>query len=280
MLRTTVVMVALASSTLAADEGKQRTFTFGKDDLGIVPTGWKAAKTGKGEGSVWKIVEDQTAPSKNGYVLAQTAEGPNSLFNICVLEDCSFKDVELSVSSKPIAGKNDQRGGIVWRYQDNKDYYLARLNPVDNTSSFAVYKVENGRRSQFQGKRLPKIRVGEWHTLKIKMAGDQLECYLDGKKELEVKDLTFKEAGKVGLWQSRTHKPTLTTSRQAADDTLGQKKKTSTERISEKPSKRECDHEEAYAEQGGKNGSGGYGPVDRRERSRGRRAAIAARGNH
>jgi hypothetical protein len=193
-------MLALAGATLAADEGKERTIKFSKDDLGKVPTGWKSDKTGKGEGSVWKVVEDETGPSKSGYVLAQTAEGPNNLFNICVMEDSNYKDVELSVSFKPIAGKNDQGGGFVWRYKDNNNYYLARLNPAGSASSFIVFKVENGKRSQFQGKRLPKVPVGEWHALKVKMKGVQIECYFDGKKELEVTDSTFKEAGKVGLW--------------------------------------------------------------------------------
>jgi hypothetical protein len=202
------VLVALASTTLATDEGKERAVRFSKDDLGKVPTGWKAEKTGTGEGSVWKIVEDDSAPSKSGCVLAQTAEGPNNLFNICVLEDSNYKDVELSVSFKPIAGNNDQGGGFVWRYKDNNNYYLTRLNPVGKASSFAVYKVENGKRFQFQGKRLPKVPVGEWHTLKVKMTGDQIECYFDGKRELEVKDSTFSEAGKVGLWSksdAQTH---------------------------------------------------------------------------
>ena len=30
--------------------------------------------------------------------------------------------------------------------------------------------------------------------------GDKIECYLDGKKELEGTDKTFTGAGKVGLW--------------------------------------------------------------------------------
>ena len=32
------------------------------------------------------------------------------------------------------------------------------------------------------------------------MVGDQITCYLDGKKMLEAKDDTFKDAGKVGVW--------------------------------------------------------------------------------
>src|SRR5207302_1168507 len=68
---TVVALVALAGAVVWAAEGKERAFTFSQDDLGKVPTGWKAEKTGKGAGSVWKVVADETAPSKSGYVLAQ-----------------------------------------------------------------------------------------------------------------------------------------------------------------------------------------------------------------
>ena len=53
---TVVALVALASAAVWAGEGKERAFKFGKDDLGKVPAGWKAEQTGKGEGSVWKVV--------------------------------------------------------------------------------------------------------------------------------------------------------------------------------------------------------------------------------
>src|SRR5947208_16372987 len=113
MRRTTVVaLVALAGTALWAGEGKERAFKFDKDDVGKVPAGWKAEKTGKGEGSVWKVVEDASAPSKTGVVLAQTAESPGGVFNICVAEDSNYKDVELSVSFKAVAGKKDQGGGF------------------------------------------------------------------------------------------------------------------------------------------------------------------------
>ena len=45
-----------------------------------------------------------------------------------------------------------------------------------------------------------KVPAGEWHTLKIKHEGDHIECFLDGTAYLDVKDATFTEAGKIGLW--------------------------------------------------------------------------------
>jgi hypothetical protein len=202
----TVAVVALASTALCAAEDNQRSIRFAKGDLGKVPKGWKAEKTGSGEGSIWKVVEDNTAPSKTGYALAQTAESPGNVFNICVVEDSKYKDVELSVSCKAIRGNRDQGGGFVWRYQDNNNYYLCRMNPLED--NYRVYKVVNGKRSaEFQDATV-KVPVGEWHTLKVKMEGDHIQCYLDDGTQLDVKDSTFKEAGKVGLWtkaDAQTH---------------------------------------------------------------------------
>jgi hypothetical protein len=118
----------LAVVVLAAAEGDAPRFRFGKDDVGKVPAGWKADKTGKGAGSVWKVVADDTVPSKGGYALAQTAKGPNALFNLCVAEETRLRDVELSVAFKAVAGELDQGGGLVWRYQDANNY-LGPHNP-------------------------------------------------------------------------------------------------------------------------------------------------------
>jgi hypothetical protein len=207
-----VAIVVLVGAALTAADDKAPTKTFAKGDLGKVPAGWKADKTGDGEGSVWKVVADETAPSKSGYALAQTAEGPNALFNLCVLDDTKFKDVEASVEFKAVKGKLDQGGGIVWRYQDANNYYLARMNPLED--NFRVYKVIDGKRTQFENFEI-KVPAGEWHTLKIKQEGEHIECFLDGKKCLDHKDDSITKAGKVGLWtkaDAHTHFDNFTAS--------------------------------------------------------------------
>jgi hypothetical protein len=186
---------------LAADkekEGKKQVFHFSKDDLGRVAKGWTAAKTGQGEGSVWKVVADDTSPSKTGYVLAQTAEGPRPLFNLCVTDDTNCKDVQVSVAMKAVAGKVDQGGGLVWRYQDADNYYIARYNPLE--TNYRLYKVVGGKRIQLATKEGLDQPAGKWMTVKIGQQGDAIECYLDGKKLLEAKDSAIQKPGKVGLW--------------------------------------------------------------------------------
>ena len=198
-------IVFLTASVSGAAE-KKPVFQLAKTDVGKVPAGWTAAKTGKGDGSVWKVVEDATAPSKSGLVLAQTAAGPGTLFNVCVADDSSFKDVEIIVSFKALKGELDQGGGVVWRYQDADNYYVARMNPLED--NFRVYKFVAGKRSKEFESAEVKIPAGTWHALKIKHVGEHIECFVDGKKYLDVKDDAITKAGKVGVWtkaDAQTH---------------------------------------------------------------------------
>ncbi len=190
----------LAATVLMAADEKPLIVKFAKGDVDKVPTGWKADKTGKSDGgSVWKVVADDTAPSGSGFALAQTSDsGGGSMFNLCVVDDSNFKDVEASVAFKANKGQKDQGGGIIWRYQDNNNYYIARMNPLED--NFRVYKVVAGKRSaEFQDAEV-KVKTGEWHTMTIKQVGNHIECSIDGKKYLDVKDDSITRAGKVGLW--------------------------------------------------------------------------------
>ncbi len=190
--------MALLSTALQAADEKAPPLRLTKADLGKVPAGWKAAQTGKGVASTWKVEADATAPSKGGLVLTQMAKGPRSTFNLCVAEGGTYQDVEVRVSFKPLRGKDDQGGGIVWRYQDANNYYVARFNPLED--NFRLYKVVAGKRKQIESAEPLAAKAGSWHVLAIKHQGNRIECYLNGKKHLDAKDDGIKTAGKVGLW--------------------------------------------------------------------------------
>src|SRR5262249_17154320 len=103
-----MLTVATLSNCSFAGEVKPKMFSFSKESLGKVPAGWKADKTGKGDGSVWKVVADSTAPSKTGHVLAQTAASPRAMFNLCVANDTKAQDVEVRVAFKAVEGEVDR----------------------------------------------------------------------------------------------------------------------------------------------------------------------------
>lgn len=181
-----------ASAALAAD-----TWDFENADIGTLPRDWSSTKTGKGPGSVWKVTEDKSAPAGSKVLTQSSSEGPNPLFNLCVADKTSYKDLDLSVSFKALTGELDQGGGPVWRYKDANNYYVARMNPLED--NFRVYKVVAGKRSQL-GSAEVTAPAAKWHTIRVVEKGDHIQCYLNGKLHLDVKDDTFTGAGKIGLW--------------------------------------------------------------------------------
>ncbi|MCI0682340.1 MAG: sugar phosphate isomerase/epimerase [Gemmataceae bacterium] len=187
-----------AATKAGAKGGNDKAVTFTKESLGKLPPGWKAGRTGEGKGSVWTVVKDDTAPSKTGFALAQTAASPRPMFNLCVLEASKAQDVEVSVAFKSVAGKIDQGGGVMWRYQDAKNYYIARVNPLEE--NYRLYKVIDGRRVQLASAEEIVPKENAWHRLSIKHVGNKIECYFDGKKVLDAEDNQIAAAGQIGLW--------------------------------------------------------------------------------
>jgi hypothetical protein len=189
-----VTAVFLVADARAGEPTPTRLDFSGK--VGEVPKGWKSAVTGKAEGSAWALTQDKTAPS-GALVLGQTSKNPSAVFNLCIAEDTKYKDLDLSVSFKAMAGENDQGGGLVWRYQDPNNYYVVRMNPLED--NFRLYKVVAGKRLQLASKDV-KAAAGQWHTVRVVHKGSKIQCYLNGKLLIEETDDTFPQAGKVGLW--------------------------------------------------------------------------------
>jgi len=188
------LVMAVSATSYASDVFRM---SLENATVGKLPQGWIAATTGEGPGSAWNVVEDPAAPAGK-KVLAQTStEGPQRLFNLCVAENTSFTDLDLTVAFNAVAGKIDQGGGPVWRYKDAGNYYLARMNPLEN--NFRVYKVVAGKRTQLATADVTAA-IGAWHTIRVVHQGQHIQCYFNGKLSLDVTDNAFPNAGKIGLW--------------------------------------------------------------------------------
>ncbi len=176
--------------------GEGRTWTFDQAPVGQLPSGFSMQKTGRGTLPKWEVVADPTAPTKPNVLAQRSKENSGEHFNLAVVEDSDYQDLELEVKFKAVEGKEDQGGGLIWRYQDPDNYYVARANPLED--NFRIYRVVKGRRKQLQGASL-KVTRGSWHTLRIVAKGDRMEGFYDGKRYLAIRDKTFPR-GKIGLW--------------------------------------------------------------------------------
>jgi hypothetical protein len=164
--------------------------------IGQAPPGWTVE--GSGKAPSWQVRKDQSAPTQP-YVLAEVSANPaDTRFPLAILNDPTTRDADVSVRIKPISGREGLAGGVVWRYRDENNYYLARANAGENTVS--VFKVENGRKTPlFAGVKHP-IPANSWSILKVSARGSRFQVFIDHRRVLEGRDATFSAPGRVGLW--------------------------------------------------------------------------------
>ncbi|MBA3882891.1 MAG: DUF1080 domain-containing protein [Chthoniobacterales bacterium] len=183
----TLMAVALTSALAAAE-----TANFDDMKAGAPPAGWTATQTGSGSAK-WAVEKDDSAPSKPN-MLKQSGQ---ATFPVCIKNDSNVKDGFVEVKFKPVSGKEDQAGGVIWRCKDKDNYYIARANALEG--NVTIYHTIGGSRAAFKNINT-KVTSGAWHTLRVDFNGNQFAVIFDGKKIIEASDESFKDAGKVGLW--------------------------------------------------------------------------------
>ena len=202
------LLLTILSSTLVfaqAPSAPSKKFDFESDTPGKLPSGFSTALTGAGGPVHWEIKEDATSPSGK-KVLAQTSADPTDYrFPLAVLNDVNAADVELSVRIRPVSGRVDQGAGLIWRYQNDNNYYIVRANALEN--NVVLYKVQNGRRTDLPLRGLGRtygkpatVPSGQWSVLAVTARGSQFQVSFNGQKLYDVDDTTFTSPGRVGLW--------------------------------------------------------------------------------
>jgi hypothetical protein len=160
----------------------------------------------------WAVRAVPDAPSTPNVLAQDDDDGTDYRFPVAVEDSLSFGDASVSVRCKPVSGRVDQACGIVWRYRDENNYYLARANALEDNVRF--YYVQDGRRHEVEGWN-GKVSSGVWHQLRADMRGDHVEVYFDGTKVIDAHDSRFSMPGRVGVWtkaDSRTLFDDLTAS--------------------------------------------------------------------
>ena len=145
----------------------------------------------------WKPIDGRWQLRRQGDngVMAQTAT--DRRFPLTLWTTQRFSAVDITVRFKPISGRVDASGGIVFRAQDGANYYVVRANSLEG--NFRLYTVIDADRRQIAGTNIKAPAIGEWHDLRLVAIGAHIQAYLDGQLLLDHHDATF-AAGWVGLW--------------------------------------------------------------------------------
>jgi len=121
------------------------------------------------------------------------------------LNQTDFRDGDVSVKVKPVSGREDRAGGLVFRYRNPGNYYLVRADALENR--IILYKVEDGKRVPLASRNSPTsygvmhpVPANQWSVLKVQFRGPLFSVYFNHRRLFEVMDSTFRQSGKVGLW--------------------------------------------------------------------------------
>jgi hypothetical protein len=188
---------ATSPTTLTQQTAGRVVWRFDSMAVGGPPAGFSFGRTGSGRLGRWVVRAVSDAPSGSNVLAQEDSDRTDYRFPVAVADTPTFSDVSVSVRCKAVGGRVDRACGIVWRYRDENNYYLARANALEDNVRF--YYVRNGRRTQLEGWN-GKVTSGTWHELRADMRGDHVEVYYDGRKVIDGHDARFTGPGNVGVW--------------------------------------------------------------------------------
>lgn len=185
---------AAASASAAAPAlAQHRSF-----DHGGLPAGWRAGATG-GKAADWRVGADRDALSPpNALAIERLNDRSAGNFNLFWFPAAAFADGAVEVNVRADSGDIDRGGGLIWRARDERNYYLARYNPLER--NLRLYTVRDGVRRMLADAPGLTVGSGQWFALKVVQRGARIEIALNGSKLIEFTDDAFTAAGGVGVW--------------------------------------------------------------------------------
>lgn len=170
---------------------------FDGDAIDQPPGGFTVHTIGPGRPSQWLVKSVADAPSGRQVLMQCDNDDTNHRYP-CVLSTAGrYGDVRVEVKGKGISGDRDRSFGVIARAIDERNYYVARCNTVNE--NVRLYHFIDGKRTElaeWEGSAAPGI----WHTIALEVKGDRLTVFFDGKQVIQHQDGTLPGAGRVGLW--------------------------------------------------------------------------------
>jgi hypothetical protein len=140
----------------------------------------------------WAIQEVPGA-MHNGRALVQRAT--QNEFNVIVAPGGPYSNVLVTARFRPMAGREDASGGIVFRFSEGR-YYVVRANALED--NFRLYYYARGR-YMITTASIKAPALGQWHKLQISANGDRIQGWLNDRVLIDERDSRF-VSGRIGLW--------------------------------------------------------------------------------
>lgn len=148
-----------------------------------------------GEWSFEAADEVESLDAARGGVLVQWSQEASEACCL-TLNEAKADDLELEVSMRSL-GSHAGGGGLVWRARNAGNHYASVLDAQERRLRIDV--VIDGVRRELDSVPVHPAQPGGWETLRVRMEGPRIECWLDGRSVIVLHDETYHEAGWIGL---------------------------------------------------------------------------------
>ncbi len=216
------ILVIIIAGFAVGVSAAQIEFDFSQDAVDQPPPGFLSLVTGRGEPAQWKVVNEQVPPmlaplepnapgntAQRSVLSVQSFNLDENHFPVLLYTNEIFSDFTLTTRFKLAGGIVEPSAGVVFRAQDQSNYYVVRASAEGN---LLWYRVVGGQSYAGLGigVKVPMAR-DVWRELRIECAGSRMRCYLDGRlaipparpgaptNDLAINDTTFSR-GKIGFW--------------------------------------------------------------------------------
>ena len=190
--RVPLLIVTAAALTLARVSAQVHLRTFDDDTVGAQPPGFTFATARQQTPGRWLVRSE----GSNHYLTHVADAGSSGGFALAVLDVPHPIDMRASVRLKLTEG--ERVGGLVWRYQDSENFYLAALDL--RVQELALYRVVRGNRIRLDEEDDLELDDSAWHSLRVVQDEDDIRVSLGGIGVIRARDRAFGEAGRAGVW--------------------------------------------------------------------------------
>jgi hypothetical protein len=195
--RLAVVAVTLASLTMSVVRAQPRVErTFDGDRAGAQPDGFLFARMKGAPVGRWTV---QRAGADS--FLAQLGEGVSDSGILLALIDGQGHEYEnVRVGTRVRLAGGERAAGVVWRYQDAENFYMASLDLA--AQRIDVYRIAQGNRVRIKSEDDLSLDPNAWHTLTVVHEENEIRLYIGGIHVFEFWDRALRRAGRAGVWST------------------------------------------------------------------------------
>ena len=192
LLRGALTIAPLAVLCLATVSAQVSVRSFDEDAVGAQPPGFTFPIARQQVAAKWIVRAEGS-----GRYLSHTADpAATGGISLAVLDAPHPVQTRLSVRVKLVSG--EQVGGIVWRYQDPENFYLAALDL--RLQELALYRVVRGNRIRLDDEDELELDTEAWHSVRVVQDEDDIQVSLGGIGVMRARDRMPGEAGRAGVW--------------------------------------------------------------------------------